>query len=42
MSAVRELWACLLDWRQCGDLWGHLVAWWQVVTGQVSDADRWG
>jgi hypothetical protein len=28
----RELWCCLQDWRECGDLWGHLVAWWHVVS----------
>jgi hypothetical protein len=37
---LRELWASLCDWRRCGDLVGHLCAWWRVVTGRASAGDR--
>jgi hypothetical protein len=31
---LRELCLSLRDWRECGNLWGHLVAWWRVVSGR--------
>jgi hypothetical protein len=33
LETLRELWATLADARRTGDLWGHLRAWWQTVTG---------
>lgn len=35
MAALGELWHTLVDVRECGDLRGHLGAWWAVITGQV-------
>jgi len=35
VEALRELAGTLADVLECGDLRGHLVAWWDVVTGQV-------
>lgn len=32
-EALRELTATLVDAWQCADLCGHLVSWWEVVTG---------
>jgi hypothetical protein len=29
--ALRELVATFEDWRQCGDLVGHLQIWWLVI-----------
>jgi len=34
-EALRELAATLADAWRCGDLRGHLSAWWEVVTGAV-------
>lgn len=34
-EALRELAGTLADVVECGDLRGHLVAWWDVVTGRV-------
>jgi hypothetical protein len=35
ITAVRELWAAIVDsWHQA-DLMGHLSAWWEVATGRV-------
>ena len=36
----RELWAVLIDVMHEGDLWGHLVAWLDVVRGRVTPEDR--
>lgn len=33
-EAMRELFLTLADAWECGDLVGHLKAWWQVVTGK--------
>ena len=33
---IKELLATLRDWRECGDLWGHLQAWWIVVSRRVT------
>lgn len=33
---IKELFATLWDWVQCGDLRGHLQAWWKVMCGQVT------
>jgi hypothetical protein len=30
-AILRELWASFADWRQCGDLAGHLRAWWGAI-----------
>lgn len=34
-AAVRELVGTLADVLECGDLRGHLAAWWDVVAGRV-------
>ena len=34
-----ELVATLRDVRETGDLWGHLVAWWETVRCQVRPGD---
>jgi uncharacterized NAD(P)/FAD-binding protein YdhS len=36
-QVLRELIWTLLDALQEGDLPGHLVAWWAVVTGRVTE-----
>jgi len=33
---IKELLTTLWDWVQCGDLRGHLQAWWSVVSGRVT------
>jgi len=33
---IKELFATLWDWVQCGDLPGHLQIWWFVVRGRVT------
>lgn len=38
--AAGELWASLLDARECGDLRGHLRAWWAVMVGTTGPEDR--
>jgi len=38
--ASGELWAALVDAKQTGDLWGHLRAWWDVMTGRVDPEAR--
>ncbi len=40
MAAIRELAATWQDWRECGDLRGHLRAWLEVVRGAVTEGDR--
>lgn len=35
-----ELWATLLDAVRCGDLRGHLAAWWAVASGRVTGETR--
>ena len=40
MNVWRELWATLCDVWKCGDLPGHLAAWWAVATGQVTASGR--
>ncbi len=45
MELLRELWAALVDAAECGDLAGHLRAWWEVVRGdvaQVTGLTVWG
>jgi len=37
-----ELWATLRDWRECGDLRGHLWAWLELARGRVTVGDRAG
>ena len=37
---IDELRATLADWRECGDLAGHVAAWLQVIRGQVTPGDR--
>ncbi len=32
---LRELVLVLVDVVEVGDFWGHLRAWWEVVTGRV-------
>lgn len=39
MTAIGELWATLQDVGECGDLVGHLRAWWEVVRGRVTPDD---
>jgi hypothetical protein len=39
-AALAELRATLADVARCGDLAGHLVAWWDVVTGETHADDR--
>jgi hypothetical protein len=34
-EAVKELALTLADVLECGDLRGHLAAWWGVVSGRV-------
>jgi len=36
----QELVAALQDTLVCGDLPGHLAAWWRVATGRVTSEDR--
>ena len=35
ITAICELWAAIVDSWQQGDLPGHLLAWWQVITREV-------
>ncbi|MBN1485312.1 MAG: hypothetical protein JXA37_11385 [Chloroflexia bacterium] len=37
--ALRELEASLADAAECGDLVGHLLSWWNVVTGKTQGGD---
>jgi len=37
--AAGELWAVLVDARECGDLRGHLAAWWGLMVGRVDPED---
>ena len=40
MNGLRELAAALFDVLCCGDLWGHLRAWYEVARGRVTAATR--
>lgn len=35
-TVLWELWHTLTDAARCGDLRGHLMSWWEVITGAVS------
>ena len=37
--AAGELRAALVDAGECGDLRGHLAAWWGLMTGRVDPQD---
>ena len=37
---IGELIGTLADWRECGDLRGHLAALWAVIVGRVTPEDR--
>ena len=39
---MREMWAILADAARCGDLRGHLAAWWHVIRGRVTPEARAG
>jgi hypothetical protein len=39
-TAVKELALTLADVLECGDMRGHIVAWWEVVTGKVTPDSR--
>ena len=34
-EVLRELCWTLADVWECGDVGGHLAAWWKVITGKV-------
>lgn len=40
MKYITELFIVLLDALSTGDLRGHLVAWWSVVTGAITPETR--
>ena len=40
MKGILELLHSLADAIENGDLWGHLVAWFETAIGAVTDDDR--